>query len=540
MNTHFRGARGSVRPHSRGSRSGNQHGRSRSPHQRHSHTPHGVGGVIEADDIGDTIITVGTDTSDLPETHDVASGEVSTSNVRPLRASRTHSHSHASHERRSRTWSPEQDRGNRQRGHHNTSRSGGRGSYAPRREGGYGNASRGRGDQGRGGMRRGRRFVAPDLDIERFIEKSKREIDVQKRESAHTPAYTVQNNFASLITHHELRAQVAKKGYSTPTPIQDRAIPHVRERKDIVGIANTGTGKTAAFLVPLIDRALHHPHERTLVVVPTRELATQIGDEFNGFTRGLSREHILRAAVVIGGANIRPQIMSLRGARFVIGTPGRLKDLIERKALDMKSFTAIVLDEADRMLDMGFIPDIRFLMERMHHERHSLCFSATMPPEIEKLIGEFLNDPIHVSTKTGTTSHSVDQGIVRITEGNSKYDLLLDLLRDPSLERVIVFGETKRGVERLARQLEKSGVKAESIHGNKSSSQRKRALDAFKYGKVRVLVATDVAARGLDITNVSHVINYDVPHSYEDYVHRIGRTGRGGKEGKALTFVEGR
>jgi superfamily II DNA/RNA helicase len=343
------------------------------------------------------------------------------------------------------------------------------------------------------------------------------------------------NDFASLISHPKLRAQVTAKGYSVPTPIQDKAIPHVREKKDIVGIANTGTGKTAAFLIPLIDRALVHEHEKTLIVVPTRELATQIYDEYIGFARGLG----ISAAVVIGGANIRPQIASVRNARFVIGTPGRLKDLIERRALDMKSFTAIVLDEADRMLDMGFIPDIRFLMERMHHERHSLCFSATMPPEIERLVGEFLKSPISVSTKTGTTAHSVEQSVIRITEGASKLGLLEELLRDPALEKVIVFGETKHGVERLTKQLIMRGVRAESIHGNKSSNQRKRSLDAFKGGRVRVLVATDVAARGLDINDVSHVINFDVPHSYEDYVHRIGRTGRAGKEGKALTFVGG-
>jgi superfamily II DNA/RNA helicase len=423
-------------------------------------------------------------------------------------------------------WSPERDsnRGRRDGGGH-FSRGG-------RRDGSFDSRSN-RGGGNRGG--RGRRFTAPDLDIERFIEKSKREIEDQKANASLTPVHVVTNDFASLITHPKLREMVVKKGYTKPTPIQDKAIPHVYQKKDVVGIANTGTGKTAAFLLPLIDRALVHEHERTLIVVPTRELATQIWEEFQGFARGLG----LSAAVVIGGANIRPQISAVRSARFVVGTPGRLKDLIERRALDMKSFTAIVLDEADRMLDMGFIPDIRFLMERMSHERHSLCFSATMPPEIERLINEFLKSPISVSTKTSATSHAVEQSVVRITEGSSKMGLLEELLRDPALDKVIVFGATKRGVERLAKQLSMRGIRAESIHGNKSSNQRKRALDAFKSGRTRVLVATDVAARGLDISDVSHVINFDVPHTYEDYVHRIGRTGRAGKVGKAMTFVEG-
>jgi ATP-dependent RNA helicase RhlE len=386
----------------------------------------------------------------------------------------------------------------------------------------------------RGGGRGGRRFVAPHLDIERFIEKSTRESAAHLAKVEAEPAHVVTNDFDALIVHPKLRAQVAAKGYKTPTPIQDKAIPHVQRQEDIVGIANTGTGKTAAFLIPLIDRALVHPKERTLVVVPTRELATQIGDELRGFATGLG----IMGAVCIGGANIRAQIAQVERARFVIGTPGRLKDLIERRRLDMQSITSIVLDEADRMLDMGFINDIRFLFSQMPQQRHSLCFSATMSPEIQTLIGEFLKSPINVSVKTGTTSHSVEQNVVRITEGKSKFALLEELLRNPEFNKVLVFGETKHGVERLSKQLLAKGIRAESIHGNKSSGQRKRALDAFKSGFTKVLVATDVAARGLDITDVSHVINFDVPHSYEDYVHRIGRTGRGGAKGKAITFVD--
>ena len=415
-----------------------------------------------------------------------------------------------------------------------TSSRGGSSAYGRSSDrGGYsGGGSRGGSSRSGGGGGR-RRFSAPVIDIEHFIEKSKRETVAHKALEENTPQHVVKNDFASLIEHPKLRAQVAAKGYKTPTPIQDQAIPHVRLKKDIVGIANTGTGKTAAFLIPLIDRALVHPKERTLIVVPTRELATQIGDELRGFAVGLG----IMGAVCIGGANIRAQIAQIERARFVIGTPGRLKDLIERRRLDMKSFSAIVLDEADRMLDMGFINDIRYLFAQMVHERHSLCFSATMSPEIQHLISEFLKDPINVSVKTGTTSHNVEQNVIRVTEGASKFTLLEELLRDPSLNKVLVFGETKHGVERLTKQLLARGIRAESIHGNKSSNQRQRSLIAFKDGRARVLVATDVAARGLDITDVSHVINYDVPHSYEDYVHRIGRTGRAGAKGKALTFV---
>ncbi|MFM2374422.1 MAG: hypothetical protein RLZZ234_417 [Candidatus Parcubacteria bacterium] len=345
METHSHGGRGHSRRQASGGHSragtGPSRGRTSSPSRR-PYRPHGgssVGGIIQADDIGDTIITVGTDTSDMP---DIAPGAVS-SYTRPTYAqggsSRTSrggtsrggqssfrgGYSSQRGDSRTRAWSPESStRGGSARG--GSFRSGGNRSAND-----FNRGSRG-GSRGGG---RGRRFVAPDLDIERFIEKSKRESAAHKANASAIPDHVVTNNFASLISHPKLRAQVTAKGYSIPTPIQDKAIPHVREKKDIVGIANTGTGKTAAFLIPLIDRALVHEHEKTLIVVPTRELATQIYDEYIGFARGLG----VSAAVVIGGANIRPQIASVRNARFVIGTPGRLKDLIERRALDMKSFT---------------------------------------------------------------------------------------------------------------------------------------------------------------------------------------------------------
>jgi superfamily II DNA/RNA helicase len=309
----------------------------------------------------------------------------------------------------------------------------------------------------------------------------------------------------------------------------------VLEGRDLIGLANTGTGKTAAFLLPILQRLVIDPNSvRALIVAPTRELAYQIDEEFRQFAKGLQ----LYSALCVGGVNIGPQIAQIkRGPHLVIGTPGRLKDLVQQKALRLGAANVLVLDEADRMLDMGFIRDIRFLIAELPTERQSLCFSATITPEIKTLLGEMLKDPVTVSVRTGETSEHVEQNVVKASSKEEKLAKLEDMLRQPDFDKVIVFGQTKHGVQRLADNLSKAGIKAEAIHGNKSQGQRQRALDAFKKNHVQVLVATDVAARGLDIPNVSHVINFDQPNSYEDYVHRIGRTGRGGKRGHALTFV---
>ena len=304
--------------------------------------------------------------------------------------------------------------------------------------------------------------------------------------------------------------------------------------EDVVGIANTGTGKTAAFLVPLINKILTTPGNRVLVMVPTRELALQIADELKGFAKGLG----IYGTVCVGGANINPQMSELRRKpAFVIGTPGRLKDLLERRALNLGDFRTAVLDEADRMLDMGFIVDMRKILALLPSPRHTLFFSATLNSEVEKLIGEFLRTPTRISVKTQETSSTIDQDIVRVPHGKDKLDVLHDLLIQPGFSKVLIFGRTKHGIERLAKNLVQRGIKAESIHGNKSQGQRVRALDLFKKDRVQVLCATDVAARGLDINGVSHVINYDLPNTHDDYVHRIGRTGRAGRRGKALTFI---
>jgi len=364
------------------------------------------------------------------------------------------------------------------------------------------------------------------IDPNKFINKA-----VITEEIEH---FVPEHKFSDFKIDEALKKTISAKGYVDPTPIQDRAIAHVLEGRDVVGIANTGTGKTAAFLIPLLNKIRHSPKERVLILVPTRELALQIDEELKGFARGM---HIYSVCTV-GGMNINPQIAGLRRSyNFVIGTPGRVKDLIERRSLRLSDFRTVVLDEADRMLDMGFVNDMRFVMKGMAEDRHTLFFSATLSSEIEKLIGEFLREPVRISVKTRDTSKNVDQDIVKVS-GGAKLDVLHDLLNKNEFSKVIVFGRTKHGVEKLSKELVKRGFKADSIHGNKTHGKRQRALSSFKAGHVQVLVATDVAARGLDIADVSHVINYDLPATYDDYVHRIGRTGRGEKKGVALTFIE--
>ena len=346
--------------------------------------------------------------------------------------------------------------------------------------------------------------------------------------------YLPVNKFADFDIDKTLKANITKKGYIDPTPIQDVAIQYVLNGRDVVGIANTGTGKTAAFLIPLIDKILNNPREKVLIIVPTRELALQINQELIEF-RGDLR---IFSVCCVGGMGIYNQISGLRRSHnFVIGTPGRLRDLVDRKAIHLNEFKTIVLDEADRMLDMGFINDMRFLMDNMAPNRQTLFFSATITNEIDKLIKEFLTNPEKISVKTGDTARNVEQDIVRIPHGGDKIESLHLLLSKKEFSKVLIFGRTKHGVEKLCQTLVRSGFKAESIHGDKNQSRRQSALKSFRENHCQILVATDVAARGLDIPNVSHVINFEIPATYEDYVHRIGRTGRGNQIGKALTFV---
>jgi len=348
--------------------------------------------------------------------------------------------------------------------------------------------------------------------------------------------FVPEHKFQDFKIDQRLISAVINKGYKMPTPIQDKIIPHIIDGFDVVGIADTGSGKTAAFLLPLINKVLQNPIEKIIIVSPTRELAIQIDQEFKSFVRGTR----MFSVCCVGGASIGRQISDLRyNYNLIIGTPGRLKDLIQRKMINLLKFNTVVLDEADRMFDMGFINDTRFIINGTPKGRQTLFFSATISREIERMIGEFTKNPVRVSVKTRDTSKNVEQNIIRIEPGKTKLGVLSNLLnKKEEFNKVLVFGRTKHGVEKLSKMLIGYGFKTESIHGNKNNSQRQRALEMFKASRIQVLVATDVAARGLDIADISHVINYDLPSTYEDYIHRIGRTGRYNKRGMALTFID--
>ncbi|MCX6789038.1 MAG: DEAD/DEAH box helicase [Candidatus Gribaldobacteria bacterium] len=345
--------------------------------------------------------------------------------------------------------------------------------------------------------------------------------------------FVPEHKFQDFCIDERLKRAITAKGYSLPTPIQDKIIPHILAGKDVVGVANTGTGKTAAFLVPLINKVLLNKKEQVIIMAPTRELAIQIDQELKRFARGMG----IFSVCCVGGASIGQQMSGLRYQNnFIIGTPGRLKDLINRKALRLANFSNVVLDEADRMLDMGFIGDMRIILAEMSKTRQTLLFSATICSDIEKVIGEFLKSPVRISVKTGDTPQSIDQDVVKVAHGHDKVDVLADLLIQKEFSKVLIFGRTKFGVEKLSKVLIQRGLKAESIHSDKNHSKRQSALNMFRSNRVQILVATDVAARGLDIADISHVISYDLPATFDD-IHRIGRTGRGDKRGKALNFI---
>lgn len=350
-----------------------------------------------------------------------------------------------------------------------------------------------------------------------------------------TKPYEPQNQFADFEVHDLLKQNIAAKGFVTPSQIQDQAIPHALEGKDVVGIANTGTGKTAAFAIPVLNQLLQFEGSKALIIAPTRELAQQIEDEI----RLLAKKSGLFGALLIGGASMGAQIAELRAKpQIVIGTPGRIKDHIQRGFLDLSGHNIVVLDEVDRMLDMGFIGDIRFLLNELREDRQSLFFSATMDRKIETLIQGFTSDPVTISVKTGETSDNVAQDVVRYGAGESKMEKLHDILIEQNVTKALVFDDTQRSVERLSKELVDRGFAADSLHGGKTQGQRQRALNRFRKNEVKILVATDVAARGIDVADVTHVINYSVPGTYDDYVHRIGRAGRAGKVGFALTFID--
>jgi ATP-dependent RNA helicase RhlE len=349
------------------------------------------------------------------------------------------------------------------------------------------------------------------------------------------------SSFAELGLAEPLCRALAAENYAHPTPIQMRAIPLLLEGRDLLGIAQTGTGKTAAFALPILQ-LLGKPRQpavpnsvRALVLAPTRELAVQIGESFAAYGRNLR----LRHTVILGGVGQFQQVKALaRGVDIIIATPGRLLDLAEQGHVRLNEVQHLVLDEADRMLDMGFIHDVRKIISLLPRERQSLLFSATMPKDVAKLAAEVLHEPLRVEVTPQTITVDRIEQRVFFVEAAQKRALLLDLLKDPALSRVIVFTRTKSHANRVSEQLESAGISTDAIHGNKSQNARQRALDGLRKGQVRVLVATDIAARGIDVDDVSHVINYELPNEPESYVHRIGRTARAGNDGIAFSFCD--
>lgn len=352
----------------------------------------------------------------------------------------------------------------------------------------------------------------------------------KQSEEAHAP----KNGFSDFELVQQLKDNISAKNYIIPTPIQDQSIDYILKGRDLIGIANTGTGKTAAFLIPLINKVFLNKSQKVLIIAPTRELALQIHEELRDFSKGLG----IRTVLCIGGMSLWRQKNELRqNINFVIGTPGRIKDLTGERSLTLSAFNNVVLDEADRMVDIGFIDDIKYFISHLAPNRQSLFFSATISGKVKEILKVFVKNPVTISVEKQATAENIEQKVINI-EKHEKIDKLHDLLAQEEFEKVLVFGRTKWGMQRLTDELIKRGIRAAVIHGNKSQGQRQKALEQFKNNQISVLLATDVASRGLDIPDVSHVINFDMPASYNDYIHRIGRTGRANKKGVALTFVE--
>jgi len=350
------------------------------------------------------------------------------------------------------------------------------------------------------------------------------------------------NAFSDLGLSEPLVRAVDALGYDEPTPIQQQAIPPLITGRDLLGCARTGTGKTAAFALPLLHRMAEDPRRppskgcRVLVLAPTRELALQVQDSFDDYAKHMRH---YRSTSIIGGVGQRPQVDAMRkGVDVLCACPGRLLDLIGQGHIDLSTLEAFVLDEADRMLDMGFLPDVRRVIKELPKERHNLFFSATMPPDIVELSASILHDPVKVEvSRESTTAEGITQRVMFVDKAGKK-DLILQVTGDERVERALVFSRTKHGANRIVKLLDKNGIGAAAIHGNKSQGARQRALAGFIDGSIKVLVATDIAARGIDVESISHVINYDLPNIPETYVHRIGRTARAGSTGMALSFCD--
>jgi len=348
-------------------------------------------------------------------------------------------------------------------------------------------------------------------------------------------------DFTGLGLAQPILHAIADEGYTTPSPIQAKAIPPLLEGRDLLGVAQTGTGKTAAFALPLLHRLSmnavksrpNQPH--ALILAPTRELAGQIGDSLRDYARHLG----IRSRVIFGGVSARPQIKVLnQGVHILVATPGRLLDLMNQRHVRLDGIEIFVLDEADRMLDMGFIRDVKKIAAAVPKRRQTMLFSATMPKTVEGLAASLLNDPVRVEVApAATTAEKVKQSVLFVPK-DKKRALLTELLKDKSMERVLIFTRTKHGADKVARHLQQTGISSDAIHGNKAQNARQRALNGFRSGNTRVLVATDIAARGIDVEGVTHVINFELPNEPESYVHRIGRTARAGAAGIAISFCE--
>ncbi len=367
------------------------------------------------------------------------------------------------------------------------------------------------------------------IDISKYVNKRK---DLPAQEP-----YTHLHTFEDFRLHTDLLRQIKQIGYTKPTEIQDKTIPHTLSKRDVIGVAGTGTGKTAAFLIPIIQGLIENPgNHRALIITPTRELASQIFDEFRKITKGLN----LYATSLIGGSSVERSVKALRRTNHVIiGTPGRLMDMAQRRLLPLANFETLVLDEFDRMLDMGFQQDMMNIIGKMDAREQTLLFSATLDHSQKSIIQKITSDAIEVKAGNGTqNSTAIEQEVRHIPKDQKKFEILVDVISQEKNPKVILFCETKRLVNDLCKNLKKVDIPADMIHGDKTQKARENALGKFKKGRVKVLVATDVLARGIDVDDVSLVINYEVPSNYNDYIHRIGRTGRAGKTGKAITFID--
>lgn len=369
-------------------------------------------------------------------------------------------------------------------------------------------------------------------------ENLKHEMYISKAASANSEPVEIYDNsttFYELNLHPKILRNIQSRNYKNPTIIQSKTIPAILDKKDLLGLAATGSGKTGAFLIPVLSLLMSDVKKRCLVIAPTRELVNQIQAEYRIFAEGTS----VRDALIVGGASYGPQLRLLRrNPQLVIATPGRLIDHYKQKQINFADFDIIVLDEVDQMLDMGFINDIKLIISNLKDTRQSLFFSATMSPKIRDIANNLLREPHTVELAKQSPAKNVEQNIVKINNSKGKLETLHELLASIDYDKVLIFSKTKRGAEDLSVALQNKGHKVEALHGDKSLGQRTKILSMFRASEIEILIATDVASRGIDVPNISHVINYDEPATYADYIHRIGRTGRIGKKGYALTFVK--